>query len=220
MRKSFIVLLLVLTVVLMSFGSVSASDSVTAYVVHGIPNLPVDIYVDGVLFVADFQPGTIAGPLVGPAGVFADLVIVPTGGDPANPALSARLGFTAGQNVTAVAHLTENGTPTLSLFENNVSPTSDARITVRHLAAAPAVDALLFPGTADQIRVGPLSNGDEVVTELAPGSYTAGLAPAGTDTVIFGPQSMMLESGKGYFAFAIGSLADGTFTMLLQVIDL
>ena len=50
-----------------------------------------------------------------------------------------------GENTTVVAHLTEQGTPTLTKFINDVRGLGDgsARVAVRHAAAAPAVNVLL-----------------------------------------------------------------------------
>ena len=47
-------------------------------------------------------------------------------------------------NYTAVAHLTEGGDPTATLFTNDTAPLAagQGRLTVRHVAAAPAVDVL------------------------------------------------------------------------------
>src|SRR5664279_3868515 len=49
----------------------SAADTAEVYVVHGIPNLPVDVYVNGALTLNDFQPETVAGPLDLPAGSYS-----------------------------------------------------------------------------------------------------------------------------------------------------
>jgi hypothetical protein len=218
MRKWLSVLLVAM--LLLTFTvSVSAQGTATGYVVHGIPGLPVDIYIDGHLFVKNFMPDSIAGPLVGPANRQAYVVIVPAGGNPANPALAANVSFAAGANVAIVAHLDANGAPTLSIFDNDFSRTSSTRLIVRHTAAAPAVDALFFPGTSGELRVGPLSNGQQTVANLAPGSYTAALVPTGTSTAVYGPFTQTLEAGKAYVVYAIGSLADGTFKTLVQVVS-
>ena len=50
----------------------------------------------------------------------------------------------ASGNHTIIAHLDAEGTPTLAVFENDTSATAagEGRLTVRHTAAAPAVDVL------------------------------------------------------------------------------
>ena len=86
-----------------------------------------------------------------------------------------------GANVTVVAHLNEGGTPVLTPFVNDIKATAagQARITVRHTAAAPAVDvrangAVAFPG---------LTNPNEAKTDLPAGAVSADVVLAGTDTV-------------------------------------
>ena len=51
----------------------------------------------------------------------------------------------ASGSYTVVAHLDASGTPTLTPFENDTSEVADGngRLTVRHTAAAPAVDVVL-----------------------------------------------------------------------------
>ncbi len=221
MRKLFSILV-VMSLLVGVVGSVSGSDhdTVTGYVVHGIPGLDVDVYIDGELFVKDFAPDTVAGPLKGPGDRDARIDIVPAGGDPAQPALSATLSFPAGSNVSIVAHLTEDGEPTLSVFDNDVSNTGEGqtRLIVRHVAAAPAVDALFFPGTTDELRVGPLSNGEQVVETLPAGNYTAVVVPTGTSDEVYGPLSSELRAGSVYIGYAVGNLDDGTFKFLTQQI--
>ena len=58
--------------------------------------------------------------------------------------LSADATLPAGGNVTLVAHLSESGQPTITPFVNDVSSVAagQARLVVRHTAAAPAVDVL------------------------------------------------------------------------------
>lgn len=219
MRKVLIGLLVVLTLALVG-GAMSAQSGVTGYVVHGVPGLVVDVYIDGALTLENFQPGAIAGPFVGPAGTSKTVVIVPADGDPANPAIQATLSFAAGSNVSIIAHLDANGNPTASVFNNDFSATQgdNFRLIVRHTAAAPAVDALFFPGTPNELRVGPLSNGEQTAAELAPGSYTAGLVPTGTSDIVVGPLSASFRGNLAYVVYVIGSLSGGTAGYISQAI--
>ncbi|MEM1335327.1 MAG: hypothetical protein AAGG08_17905, partial [Actinomycetota bacterium] len=38
-------------------GAASAQDDVSVMLLHGIPDVPVDVYVDGAEVIPDFQPG-------------------------------------------------------------------------------------------------------------------------------------------------------------------
>ena len=73
----------------------------------------------------------------------------------------------AGANITVVAHLDADGDPKLTPFVNDVSkiPAGDARLVVRHTAAAPAVD----------VRAG----GDPVFTDLTNPKRGVGRGAAG-----------------------------------------
>jgi len=215
MRK--LVLLLAAVMMVFGVGVASASTTTTAYVVHGIPGLPVDVYVNGDLFAANFQPGKILGPISGSAGS-ADIALVAAGGNPATPALAGTFSFAAGGNVTVVAHLDANGAPTVSVFDNDFSATSNARLIARHTAAAPAVDAILLDNGSIIARVGPVANGQQAAVELPAGSYTGGLVPTGTDTLVFGPLSTNLKAGYVYVEYAIGDISNGTFQVIGQTI--
>ena len=48
------------------------------YVVHGIPGVPVDVYVNDNNQLPNFQPSTVAGPLTLPAGDY-NIKIRPAG---------------------------------------------------------------------------------------------------------------------------------------------
>ena len=114
-------------------------------VLHGIPDTPVDVYVNGELTLDDFQPGDLAGPLDLPAGDYAVALTATDAADDSAPILGpATLTLEAGKSYTATANLDEAGAPALNLFTNDITTTAagEGRLTVRHVAAAPAVDVL------------------------------------------------------------------------------
>ena len=146
-----------------------AAENATVSVLHGVPGLTVDVYANGEELIPDFEPGTLTDPLKLPAGSY-DLTVFPAGEGPdGDPAVEAKgVEVPAGANATVVAHLDANGDPMLSLFANDASPVpaGKARLTVRHVAAAPAVDV-----RADEQPVFEgLENPDEVSSEVPAGS--------------------------------------------------
>jgi hypothetical protein len=184
--------------------------------VHGVPDLLVDVYVvnnferqrlDDVSFGAvaelDLRPG------------FAYIAILPADDNPfSKPIFQRFLLLTPGANLSAVAHLTEGGSPAFSLFRNNVSDPGkgNARVTVRHLAAAPPVDILaggspVIPG---------LTNPNEASIVVPGGTYPIAVAPAGSTTPVFGPVNLTFDAGSTTIVYAVGSLAGGSFTPLVQ----
>ena len=145
MRKTTTVALMA-GVTAVAFAAPASADEheSTVSVLHGVPGLTVDVYVNGEEAIPDFEPGTLTDPMMMAAGSY-DIDIYADGDTPdtAEPALSASgLEVPGGANRTLAAHLGEDGTPMLSAFVNDVSQTAagEARLTVRHAAAAPAVD--------------------------------------------------------------------------------
>ena len=109
----------------------------------------------------------------------------------------------AGANATVVAHLGEDGTPVLTPFVNDVSAIAagQARVTVRHTAAAPAVDiraggTVVAPG---------LANPNEASLTVPAGTVSADVVLAGTDTVAIGPADLDLAEGTNTIVYAWGS---------------
>lgn len=188
----------------------------TVTVVHGVPDLTVDVYVNDELTLEDFEPGTITEPLALPAGDY-DLQVRPAGEDPeSDPAISGSTTLPADANASVVAHLDADGEPTLSVFVNDTSKigAGDARLTVRHTAAAPAVD-ILADGSA---VISGLANPDEATAEVPAGTYEAAVAPEGTTDPVIGPTDLTLDEGVGTIVYAIGSADEGNLDLLVQTI--
>lgn len=185
-------------------------------VVHGIPDTPVDVYVNGDLTLEDFAFETVTDPLALPAGSY-DLAVRAAGADPSEaPLLSATADLAAGVNVSIVAHLTEGGDPTLTPFVNDTSPTGpgEGRIIVRHTAAAPAVDVL---AGGDPVFTS-LTNPNEAAADLPAGTVPAAVALAGTTDPVIGPADVTITEGAATIVYAVGSAADGNLTVLVQTI--
>jgi Domain of unknown function (DUF4397) len=210
---------LVATVAGLVVGSpAQAADTASVSVVHGIPNTPVNVFVNGKSTLADFKPGTLAGPLHLPAGTYK-ITIFPasnTAGTGA-PLLQASAPVEAGKDYTIVAHLKADGTPTITPFVNDISPmpTGMSRLIVRHTAAAPAVDIraggkVVFPG---------LTNPNEAKADLPPGTVSADVVLAGTSTVAIGPASLTLKEGTDTIVYATGSAAQKTLSLVVQEVS-
>ena len=202
-----------------AFAAPALADShdATVYVLHGVKGATVDVYVNGALTLDDFAPGTLTEGLKLPAGDY-DLKVVaadaPNGDAPA--IIEANdVAVPAGANVTVVAHQNAAGDGyALTPFVNDLSATEagKARITVRHTAAAPAVDvrangAVAFPG---------LTNPNAATADLAAGTISADVVVAGTETVAIGPADVALAEGTHTVVYAWGSAADGNLDLAVQ----
>jgi Domain of unknown function (DUF4397) len=196
----------------------AAQETASVYVVHGIPDTPVDVYVDGARVLDDFQPGADAGPVDVPAGSREVAVFPADAADGSgSPLLSASPEVPAGGNVTLVAHLTEGGQPTVTPFVNDVSavPAGQARVVVRHTAAAPAVDVLAGGSPV----ISGLANPGEGVLVVPAGTIPAAVAAAGTTEPVIGPADLDLQEGTATFVHAIGSLDAGNPDLVVFTVE-
>ncbi|MEU3648480.1 DUF4397 domain-containing protein [Lentzea sp. NPDC034063] len=186
-------------------------------VVHGIPGQPVDVYVNGKKTVENFQPAAVAGPLELAAGTYDVALTKP--GEPIGSAIlqNKALAVPAGKNLSVAAHLDTAGKPVLTAFANDTAmiAAGQARLVVRHIAAAPAVD----------VRAGgkpvftALTNPNEVKADLPAGTVNADVVLAGTTTVAIGPQDIDLKAGTSTIVHAIGSAEGKTLGLAVQTLS-
>lgn len=199
-------------------ATAATSEDATLSVLHGIPDTPVDVYVNGDLTLDDFQPGDLAGPLELPAGDYEVALTATDAADDSSPVLGPiTLTLESGSSYTAVAHLTESGEPTAKLFMNDTSTTAagEGRLTVRHVAAAPAVDVL----AGDSPVIEGLANPDEASLDLAAGTVSASVALAGTTDPVLGPTDVAIADGTLTIVYAWGSAEDENLALAVQTID-
>ncbi len=199
--------------------SASAATNAQLSVLHGVPGVTVDVWVNGALTLNDFKPGTLAGPLSLPPATYSVAI---TASDATSATDKVVIGpvdlpLADGGNYTAVAHLDPAGKPTATLFTNDISKTTpgQGRLTVRHVAAAPAVDVLA--GTSPVIKG--LTNPKEQILNLAPATISASVVAAGTTTpALIGPADVPVVEGQNTIVYAYGSLADKSLAVAVQTI--
>ncbi|MEU8302571.1 DUF4397 domain-containing protein [Actinomadura sp. NPDC048955] len=194
----------------------AAQATATVRVLHAVPGLTVDVFANGKKILSDFTPGSLSAPLQLPSGSY-DIKVFKAGEGPGGtPAIEKTVEVTAGTNVTLTANLTESGSPALNAYANDTSkvPAGKGRLTVRHIAAAPAVD-VRANGTA---IVKNLSNPDEAVTEAPAGTVKADVTLAGTGTVVIGPTELTIAEGSNTIVYAWGSAKDENLKLAVQTI--
>ena len=195
----------------------AATDVAQLSVLHAVPGLTVDVYVNGDLTLDNFEPGDLAGPLELPAGTYTVAITASDAADASSPAIGpVDLPLEAGKNYTAAAHLDAAGAPTATLFTNDISTVGagEGRLTVRHVAAAPAVD-ILAGGTA---VITNLSNPDESLLTLPAGTVSASVAATGTTDPVIGPADVNVAEGTNTIVYAWGSLTDGNLALAVQTV--
>ncbi|NQX26755.1 DUF4397 domain-containing protein [Microbacteriaceae bacterium VKM Ac-2854] len=194
------------------------ANNADLFVLHAVPDLTVDVYVNGALTLDDFTPGTLAGPLSLPTGTYSVAITAADAADASAPVIGPiDLALVAGTSYTATANLGADGTPTANLFTNDTSTTADGqgRLTVRHVAAAPAVD-ILAGGSPVLTNV---TNPNEGILNLAPGTLSTVVAATGTTAPVIGPADVTVSEGTNTIVYAWGSLEKGNLALATQTIE-
>ncbi|KAB1977756.1 DUF4397 domain-containing protein [Streptomyces triticiradicis] len=196
--------------------SSAADEQATVSILHAVPGLTVDVYAGDDELIPNFKPGTLTDPMKLDAGSY-DIKIFKDGEGPDGaPAIEKTVDVSAGSNATLVAHLTADGDPTLDAFVNDTSkvPAGKARLTVRHVAAAPAVDVRANGSTVFKDLVNP----KQAAGVVAAGTVSADVVLAGTDTVAIGPADLNLTEGTNTVVYAWGSAQDKNLALKTQTL--
>ena len=185
---------------------------------HFSPDAPaVDVYANGGAILTDVPFGVLSEYLEVPGGTYT-IEVVAAGADPADGAVigPVDLDFGAGTMTTVAATNMLESIEAQVLTDEPMPQDGIAQVRVVHFSAdAPAVDIAL-------------DGGDVVVPELAypnaagyldlpEGTYDLEIRPTGTTDVAFDIDPLDLAGGNSFTVFAIGSLADGSFTVLPAV---
>jgi hypothetical protein len=198
--------------------SAQAADTAMVSILHAVPNTPVDVCANGKSLLTNFQPGTLTDPQSLPAGSYDLKLTAANSGCGAAAVLEAKgVNVPAGANITVVAHLSESGSPQLTPYVNDVSavPAGKARLTVRHDAAAPAVD--VRAGGTPVVTNLTNPDGKSLVTNA--GTVSADVVLAGTGTVVIGPADVTLKEGTSTMVYAWGSATDKNLKLAVQTIS-
>jgi Domain of unknown function (DUF4397) len=219
-KKLWATLAVVAVVAAVTAGSVlpAAAADGTVYVVHGIPGVTVDVYVNGTNTLPNFAPGTVAGPLTLPSGTY-EVKIYAAGADPntATPVITQSVDLPSGANASLVAGLDASKDPKLFTFVNDVSaaPAGEGRLAVGHTAAAPAVD-VLANGKAAFTN---LTNGNEDMANLPAGTVSASVVAAGTTSpALIGPADVPVMANMLTVVYAVGAPGSGQDASTLGVV--
>ncbi|MGI9643363.1 MAG: DUF4397 domain-containing protein [Acidimicrobiia bacterium] len=207
---------------IINLGSASAGYA-NVSIVHGVPGVTVDVYLNGNLAVAGFAPETITPRMLMPAGTY-DIAIYAAGANPLadKPVIEAPgVAVPAGVNASVVAHYDADGKLTASVFIDDLSMTNsgEGRLTVRHTASAPAVDVL----AGGSVVFSDVVNGDSEEADLPAATYDVTLNAAGTPNQVFpasGAVSLPLAEGANTFVYAIGGPGElEAFTLIVGIVD-
>jgi hypothetical protein len=189
----------------------------SVYLFHGIPDVTVDVYVNGDVVADDFEPGEFSDAFDLDAGTYSVAITADDAEDDSDPLIGPfDVTLDAGESYTGVAHLTEDGDATASIYVNNLSEYADGegRLAVRHIAAAPAVDVLVD----DEVVVEGLTNPNEASYDREAGTVSAAVALAGETEPVIGPADVEVLEGETTIVYAWGSAEDDNLALAVQTL--
>ena len=201
---------------LVGLGTAGAQEATgTVTIVHGFRGLVADVYLDGTLILESFEPERATDPVQLAAGDH-EVEVREAGAEASSAAaVAGTLNVPAGSNLSAVVHLSEEGEPTMTVFNNDLRgvPPGSTRLVVRHAAAAGPVSVSLddAPLTAD------LTNPKEAGREVSASTHR--LAVNAGSEVLLPPQDVPLQEGTAQYLYLIGSQADGTVAWITQTVS-
>ena len=216
MRKLFSALM-VLALATIAMASPASAQDARIHLLHGIPDTDVDVEAGGANVFEDFSFGDTQD-LSGFAGATLEGVKVKLAGTDTVAIDAGDVALPSSGNYTIVAHLDASGTPAIAVFQNDTSSIAagSGRLTVRHAAAAPAVDVL----ANGDVAFANVSNGAGGGADLPAGTISASVVPTGeTAPVVIGPADLPITEGASLIVYAVGSLDAGSLTVLTESIS-
>lgn len=187
------------------------------HLINGIPDLEVDVTIEGEPAIQGFAFRDIEDISSLAGSDLASVAFTEAGTD--EVVLDAtNVEIPAAASVSVLLHLKVDGSPSLSIFENDLSriAAGESRLVIRHLAAAPPVDVL---AAGDVVFQG-IGNGDEQSAEVPAGDVTASIVPSGEDgPVVIGPADLPLLEGVMLIVYGLGSLERGTMTVITETVE-
>ncbi len=205
-------------VMALPLGAFAQDENAKVRVGHFSPDAPaVDVYANGGAILSDVPFGTLSDYLEVPGGTYT-IEVVAAGADPADGAVigPVDLDFAAGTMTTVAATNSLENIEAQVLADDPMPQDGIAQVRVVHFSAdAPAVDVALDGG--DVVVENLAYPGAAGYLDLPEGEYDLEIRPTGTTDVAFDIDPLMLDGGNSFTVFAIGSLADGSFTVLPAV---
>ncbi len=199
-----------------TFVAADGHENAKVRVGHFSPDAPaVDVYAGDDAILTDVPFGVLSEYLEVPGGTYS-IAVVAAGADLADGAVigPVDLDFAAGTMTTVAATNTLENIEAQVLADEPMPEDGIAEVRVVHFSAdAPAVDIALDGGDVVVENL-EYPNATEAYLDLPEGEYDLEIRAAGTEDVAFDIDPLDLAGGNSFTVFAIGSLADGSFTVL------
>lgn len=196
---------------LLATPSAALQQSSSLSILHVADGLPeteiVDVYAGSMRIIDDLRPGELRGVRI-TSGRY-EVRVFPDGQDPRTASPLARiegLRLLQDANVTVAIHPGPDGRPRATDFNNSLlrNPRGQGRVTIRHVALAPALDVQL--GELRSVRS--VNNSDEITIRGLLGDQFAEIRQSDTATVLVSPRRIPIARPINTVLYIWGSAPD------------
>lgn len=192
----------------------AAGPTASAYVVQGVADQDLDVYVDSRLVRRAVPAKTVVGPLALSPG--EHVVTLRRG---STDVTDASFTVEAGGSTDLVVHRFPDVSraPSVTVFENDLSavPPGKTRLRIAHTAVVGPADVVV-DGT---VLLRNLANGDSATNVVPAGTYSVSIVPtATTGPAVLGPAPIKVSAGSLTNVYAIGDPARGSMEAVVHVI--
>jgi hypothetical protein len=182
---------------------------------QGLPATNIDVYANGLQIGGNVATGSMVGPFSLLNNTVASFFLFPAG-DLTQPILFNTLAFAPGSTVLVVAYIGAGGTPALSVFRlDTATAQTQSQLIVVNASDAPALDVATDSGPPASV-----ASGYSAQLTLPPGSRASVGDALGATTLQAEGAANPLQSGVVYLQIAVGSVADGSYQVITQTINL
>jgi len=229
---------LAVTLAVLMSPSAFAQDP-NVFIVHGIDgqdfgqpqDLPVDIAVNGTCSGFVNVPfGTVASTTLDPGPYEIAIYVLSDGNCGGTLAITATVDVAAFERSTIVAHVTEQGTPKITKFVDDIRDTKKSnrsRLQVRHGAAAPRVNVVLYKKYAytqhgydgrpydRRLVLREIENSAQRSGEVPADTYDVKVVERDSGKTIAVLKDVEVPANLAIIAYAVGSPRNGTFDVVI-----
>jgi len=211
LRPAALVVLAPLLLLGLPASSAAAAAPVHAYFVQGVPNVTVDVRLDGKTVGSNLPAKKIVGPVDMSPGTHKVTFTSKKW------TISSNVHAT-GRSQDIVVHWPADSTmnPEVTVFQNKVAPvpSGKGRVTVAHTAVVPPADVVV----SGKVLFSNIANGEFVTAEVPASTYPIEVVPTGGKKPLLGPVDLPVKAGALTRVFAIGAPKNGSMDAVVQVL--
>lgn len=193
-----------------------AVEEAEIYIVHGVPDVVVDVELDGEQVGDDVEVTEVAGPFdVDPEG--STLTVLDAGSG--ETLLEHTITAQAGSVTDVVVHLPADpgGDPMATTFDLDLAaqPTDKGSLLVAHTAAVAPADIRVN----GEVLFSNVANGESLETVVPADTYSVDIVPTGEEEpVVFGPVDLPVQGGTFQAVYAVGDPSAESMTVAVHTV--